>query len=117
MIAGTVPYQHAGMPASLIFARPPLWYMEAIASMYTILASIDSGPHVSSSAMEEDTPTYMHGEDERSGTAKADPQLLVAGPRPLEIARGVGSAAPTSPPHSRGCCGPAKRPRTGVAPL
>ena len=40
MIAGTVPYQHAGTPAWLIPARLPLWYMEAIASMYTILASI-----------------------------------------------------------------------------
>jgi hypothetical protein len=50
MIAGTVTYQHAGTPAWLIPARPPLWYMEAIASMYTILASIGCGPHVSSSA-------------------------------------------------------------------
>ena len=49
MIAGTVPYQHAGTPAWLIPARLPLWYMEAIASMYTILASIGCGPHVSSS--------------------------------------------------------------------
>ena len=45
MIAGTVPYQHAGTPAWLIPARLPLWYMEAIASMYTILASIGCGPH------------------------------------------------------------------------
>jgi hypothetical protein len=51
MIAGTVPYQHAGTPAWLIPTRPPLWYMEAIASMYTILASIGCGPHVSSSAL------------------------------------------------------------------
>ena len=55
MIAGTVPYQHAGTPAWLIPARLPLWYMEAIASMYTILASIGCGPHVSSSCGEEDT--------------------------------------------------------------
>ena len=55
MIAGTVPYQHAGTPAWLIPARLPLWYMEAIVSMYTILASIGCGPHVSSSCGEEDT--------------------------------------------------------------
>jgi hypothetical protein len=36
--------------------------MEAIASMYTILASIGCGPHVSSSAREEDTcaSSYMY---------------------------------------------------------
>ena len=64
MIAGTVPYQHAGTPAWLIPARLPLWYMEAIASMYTILASIGCGPHVSSQILYNSVPivgSWGHG--------------------------------------------------------
>ena len=74
MIAGTVPYQHAGTPAWLIPARLPLWYMEAIVSMYTILASIGCGPHVSSSCGEEDTCASSYA----VGVQRAGDQIFLA---------------------------------------
>ena len=55
MIAAIVPYQHADAPAPPIPTRPSMWYMEEGGSLHTMVANIGCRPHVSSSAVEEDT--------------------------------------------------------------
>ena len=101
MIAGTVPYQHAGTPAWLIPARLPLWYMEAIASMYTILASIGCGPHVSSSCGEEDTCASSYVTS--TATCVGDPirNILISICKHIDICILLGSATGGSPGGER----------------
>ena len=55
MIAAIVSYQHVDAPAPPITTRPPMWYMEVGGSLHTMVANIGRRPHVSSSAVEEDT--------------------------------------------------------------